>query len=245
MIQFVSRTVITAYVTAAAALIIANQTKHIFGLELDSSDSVATFWQIVYATARVFNEFSSSAILISGITAVIFITLQYKLRTLPNVAITLIIVSVINQVFKESIGFVHTLSSFDTSLWLTPDINVKSLNDYGSTILSASLAIALLCLLEGLSIGKSLAARAGSRIQTNRETFSIGMGNIGCSLLSGMPASGSLTRSSLNVESGAKTSASNLYAGIFVIIGYFSLGISFSIFQLHLLPCWLSLSDFH
>ena len=51
MIQFVSRTVITAYVTAAAALIIANQTKHIFGLELDSSDSVATFWQIVYATA--------------------------------------------------------------------------------------------------------------------------------------------------------------------------------------------------
>ena len=99
MIQFVSRTVITAYVTAAAALIIANQTKHIFGLELDSSDSVATFWQIVYATARVFNEFSSSAILISGITAVIFIALQYKLRTLPNVAITLIIVSVINQVF--------------------------------------------------------------------------------------------------------------------------------------------------
>lgn len=224
MIQFVSRTVITAYVTAAAALIIANQTKHIFGLELDSSDPVATFWQIVYATARVFNEFSASAILISGITAVIFITLQYKLRTLPNVAITLIIISVINQVFKESIGFVHTLSSFDTSLWLTPNISVKSLNDYGSTILSASLAIALLCLLEGLSIGKSLAARAGSRIQTNRETFSIGMGNIGCSLLSGMPASGSLTRSSLNVESGAKTSASNLYAGIFVIIGYFSLG---------------------
>ena len=46
MIQFVSRTVITAYVTAAAALIIANQTKHIFGLELDSSDSVATFGKL-------------------------------------------------------------------------------------------------------------------------------------------------------------------------------------------------------
>ena len=36
MIQFVSRTVITAYVTAATALIIANQTAYIFGLELDS-----------------------------------------------------------------------------------------------------------------------------------------------------------------------------------------------------------------
>jgi SulP family sulfate permease len=50
MIQFVSRTVITAYVTAAACLIIANQTKHIFGLELTSSVDLATFWQIAYAT---------------------------------------------------------------------------------------------------------------------------------------------------------------------------------------------------
>ena len=50
------------------------------------------------------------------------------------------------------------------------------------------------------------------------------MGNIGCSILSGMPASGSLTRSTLNIQSGAKTSASNLIAGIFVITGYFFLG---------------------
>ena len=88
----------------------------------------------------------------------------------------------------------------------------------------SSVAISLLCLLEGLSIGKSLAARAGERIQTNRETFAIGMGNVGCSFLSGMPASGSLTRSTLNIQSGAITSASNLIAGIFVIAGYFFLG---------------------
>jgi SulP family sulfate permease len=50
------------------------------------------------------------------------------------------------------------------------------------------------------------------------------MGNFGCSLLSGMPASGSLTRSSLNIQSGAKTSFSNLLAGIFVLIGYIFLG---------------------
>jgi SulP family sulfate permease len=50
------------------------------------------------------------------------------------------------------------------------------------------------------------------------------MGNVGCSLFSGMPASGSLTRSTLNIQSGAKTSASNLFAGIFVVAGYLSLG---------------------
>ena len=39
-----------------------------------------------------------------------------------------------------------------------------------------------------------------------------------------MPASGSLTRSSLNVESGAKTSIANIFAGVFVLLGFWALG---------------------
>ncbi len=224
MIQFVSRTVITAYVTAAAALIIANQAKHVLGLELDASDSIATFWQIIYATIRVLSEFSFSPLLISVFTAISYIFLQKKLKSLPNVAITLILVSVVNYLLKDYLGYIHTLARFDSSLSIFSSIHFNTLENFRGTILSASMAIALLCLLEGLSIGKSLAARAGERIHTNQETFSIGMGNIGCSVLSGMPASGSLTRSSLNIQSGAKSSASNLYAGIFIIIGYLSLG---------------------
>lgn len=224
MIQFVSRTVITAYVTAAAALIIANQIKHVLGLELDSSDSIATFWQIVYASFRVLADFSSSALALSGFTACCYLLLQYKLKMLPNVAITLILASVCNFIFEARLGPVNTLAHFDSSLGIFPSIQLSTIQNYGGTILWASVAISLLCLLEGLSIGKSLAARAGERIQTNQETFAIGMGNVGCSLFSGMPASGSLTRSTLNIQSGAKTSASNLFAGIFVIAGYLSLG---------------------
>ena len=105
-------------------------------------------------------------------------------------------------------------------------LNFKILIKNIDIILWASVAISLLCLLEGLSIGKSLAARDGKRIETNQETFSIGMGNIGCSLFSGMPASGSLTRSTLNIQSGAKTGVSNLLAGFLVLAGYFLLGSS-------------------
>ena len=42
--------------------------------------------------------------------------------------------------------------------------------------------------------------------------------------MSGMPASGSLTRSSLNVNSGAKTSLSNFYTGILILAGYLMVG---------------------
>lgn len=224
MIQFVSRTVITAYVTAAACLIIANQTKHIFGLELTSSVDLATFWQIAYATLLALGNISESSLILSLITAIVFCLLQLKIKSLPNVALTLLISSTINYFHTDFIGPVATLKSFDSSIGIFSAFEINIVSQNVSTILWASVAVSLLCLLEGLSIGKSLAARAGKRIETNQETFAIGMGNFGCSLLSGMPASGSLTRSSLNIQSGAKTSFSNLLAGIFVLIGYIFLG---------------------
>ena len=224
MIQFVSRTVITAYVTAAACLIIANQTKHIFGLELNSSGDLATFWQIAFATLLALGNISESSLILSLITAIVFCLLQLKIKSLPNVALTLLISSTINFFYTDSIGPVTTLNSFDSSIGIFSAFEINIVSQNVSTILWASVAVSLLCLLEGLSIGKSLAARAGKRIETNQETFAIGMGNFGCSLLSGMPASGSLTRSSLNIQSGAKTSFSNLLAGIFVLIGYIFLG---------------------
>ena len=224
MIQFVSRTVITAYVTAAACLIIANQTKHIFGLELTSSGDLATFWQIAYATLLALGNISESSLILSLITAIVFCLLQLKIKSLPNVALTLLISSTINYFHTDFIGPVATLKSFDSSIGIFSAFELNIVSQNVSTIFWASVAVSLLCLLEGLSIGKSLAARAGKRIETNQETFAIGMGNFGCSLLSGMPASGSLTRSSLNIQSGAKTSFSNLLAGIFVLIGYIFLG---------------------
>ena len=224
MIQFVSRTVITAYVTAAACLIIANQAKHVFGLELHSEGALATFWQIAFATILALGDISGPALFISFLTAVIFLILEFKFKALPNVAITLILLAIINFLWADSIGFVHTLDSFDSSAAIGATFNFDTLSDNSGPIISASIAISLLCLLEGLSIGKSLAARAGQRIETNQETLAIGMGNIGCSIFSGMPSSGSLTRSTLNIQSGAMTGASNLWTGLFLVLGYLLLG---------------------
>ena len=117
-----------------------------------------------------------------------------------------------------------TLSSFESNFVLI-DPNSKNLFfDYWQEILWVSVALSLLCLLEGLSIGKSLASRVGDRIDTNKETLVIGLTNIGCSLLTCMPASGSLTRSSLNIQSGASTRNSNIYTGLLVLVGFFLLG---------------------
>ena len=224
MVQFVSRTVITAYVTAAAFLIIANQSKHVLGLSGQGEGTPSTFWGILSHTFDNIAQSSAPSIWLGLITAVVFLFLQMWMRTLPNVALTLIVASLVGILFEHFHWKVSYLDSFESTRSFLVIPSLQAFGSHWETILWSASAVSLLCLLEGLSIGKSLAARAGERIDSNQETFSIGASNIGCSVLSGMPASGSLTRSSLNVQSGAKTGISNLIAGALMLLGYFLLG---------------------
>jgi SulP family sulfate permease len=78
--------------------------------------------------------------------------------------------------------------------------------------------------LEGTSIGKSLASRAGQKLDSNQEMLGMGLANIGCALYQGMPASGSLTRSQLNWNSGAATPLASIISGLLCAIGAYALG---------------------
>jgi len=224
MIQFISRTVITAYVTAAAFLIIANQLRHILGLSFIEGSTPSSFIELLAFLWNSLGNLSLPPLFLSLLTALVFFFFQSKLKTFPNVALTLVISALFALLF-ERYGFNLTyLDSFDSNWAFLSLPSHSGFSHHWQTILWSSFAIALLCLLEGLSIGKSLSARFGKRIDTDRETLAIGLSNIGCSIFSGMPASGSLTRSSLNVNSGALSCFSNVYTGLFILAGYFLLG---------------------
>tara|TARA_B110000305_G_C19443417_1_gene643318 strand:+ start:285 stop:2108 length:1824 start_codon:yes stop_codon:yes gene_type:complete len=223
LIQFISRTVVTGYITAAALLIIANQIKNALGITFDPTESANTFFEVLFLSVKKIPQFDSSTVTISAITLIIFLIIGKKFKTLPNVAVTLIVVSIIYAFLSETGSFhVATLDSIATSGWLVtmPVFEMAQINQLGG----AAIAIALLCVLEGTSIGKSLAARTGSRIDPNQEMFSIGMANVGCSFFSGMAASGSLTRSVLNWSSGAKTPLASYFSGIICVVGAVLLG---------------------
>jgi SulP family sulfate permease len=226
LIQYISRTVVTGYITAAAILIIANQVKNVVGVSFAEGEEPRTFVQVVYFTALHLGDVvRPDTILLSLCTAAIFYLLNWKFKDLPNVAITLIAMSVVSFLFidvlelADGIKRLTSVSAGDWELTLPPlDL------EWMSTLAGTSLAIALLCVLEGMSIGRSLAARAGQRLDANQEMFNIGMANIGCGLLNGMPASGSLTRSALGYESGGTTPLASLYCGLIVALGVVAVG---------------------
>jgi len=222
-IQFISRTVVIGYITAAALLISLNQVKNALGFTFDSDEKADSFFESLYYTALHLHETHWPSLVLSLITFAVYFGLSQKLPKLPNVAITLVIMSLVAAFFEPLGGTgLRFLQAVNASEWnFTPPPL-----DFGmaSTLLSGALAIALLSVLEGTSIGKSLAARSGARLDTNQEMFSMGISNIACGFFSGMPASGSLTRSVLNINSGARTPMASIYSGLIVATGAVTIG---------------------
>ncbi|MDQ8186523.1 SulP family inorganic anion transporter [Pelagicoccus sp. SDUM812002] len=226
LIQYVSRTVITGYITAAASLIIANQLRKTLGFDFTAEEKAeaSTFFQVVDLTIRHLSEVQWATFGLSVATAAIFIVLERFVKRLPSVAVTLVLSSLLAYLCTRyipnfSVALLPGLNASEWGLTFPANLSQESIN----LMLSPAIAIALLCTLEGNSIGKSLAAREGARLNSNQEMFSVGMANIGCALFSGMAASGSLTRSQLNVGSGAFTPLSGLYSGIIMFASAFVL----------------------
>lgn len=237
--QYISRTVITGYITAAALMIIASQLRHVLGINYTEYQNAqaTTFARDLIYTLQQIPQLHHESCLLGIMTFVVYYLLKRLVPTWPVVALTLMILSLSNIAINELLHIsppewdlyrywlpsnVHHLQPILLSGWpvSVPSVNFESIGK----IANAAMAVALMCALEGSSIGKSLAARSGERFDSNQEMYSMGMVNIASSFFGGMPASGSLTRSQLAWSSGNRTSLSSLFNGVLVVAFIFFLG---------------------
>ncbi|MFL2848428.1 MAG: SulP family inorganic anion transporter [Coraliomargaritaceae bacterium] len=221
LIKYVSRSVITGYITAAALFIILNQIPNILQLNLTGINK-DNFFNLIVGMFQNISLTHFPTLAMSLLTLLLYTLLNLKFRKLPNIAIVLIVISIFSYFINGKQYGIFFLPSIDQSFlsFSIPQISFGSIK----LLTSTAIAIALLCILEGISIGKSLAIKKGVHLNNDQAMYSIGMTNIACSLFAGMPASGSLTRSSLNYESGSQTVFSNLFSGIIILIGIFTVG---------------------
>lgn len=222
MLQFISRSVLVGYISGAAVLIVANQLVHFLGVrDLLDRETTSTFVGLVIGLFQVIHKTDWVSVLIGGTTIAVYIGLIRCLPKWPIFAITLILVSAVfgNLIHSDVRPFLN-VSTFEAfSLGdLTPRMpNLLREGIYAdlSSLLGVALAIAFLACLENTLMSKNLASKAGDPSDVNQDMFAVGMSNMATAVAGGMPASGSLTRSMLNYESGARTRFSSLICGLF------------------------------
>ncbi len=221
-VQYISRSVLTGYITAAALLIIVNQIPAAFGFHTARQSTVA---QTLAEDIRHISEFTWDSVGLALLTGVIYVLGKRFWPKAPHVVIAVAVVSFVGFLCEK---FFPTQFVFET----LGAVSIESMGlrlptfslELFSQLASPAFAIAFLCILESASIAKTLAARSGDRFDPNQQMYSLGLANLANAFTGGMPASGSLTRSTLNWSSGARTGVSSIFSGLLLLLGLLLFG---------------------
>ncbi|HYF36633.1 MAG TPA: SulP family inorganic anion transporter, partial [Prosthecobacter sp.] len=233
--QYISRTVVVAYVTGASVLIIANQAAHILGVPLTVQTEDGTTFQprtlpgIIVQLFKGLGEAHWQSLALAGVTAGLYMVVRKLRPAWPALALALILASLaavgMRSLDIDVATFADAKFSWVDLLPPFPEFGTtKFLSDF-SRLFGLAVAIAFLSTVESSSMAKTMSGvQGGQRVDLNQDMFSLGMANLGCSYLSGMPCSGSLTRSALNYSSGAQTPVAGVINGMCCLIGALTLG---------------------
>ncbi len=233
--QYISRTVVVAYVTGAALLITANQLPALLGVHLSDSSNAAATAQgpvtlpgLLYRTALAIPDAAPPSLLAALLTFGLFgLVKKYRPRW-PAFAVTLASVTALIGLLRP-LGFAPETFAGQGFGWREllpqfPDFASASTLPNASRLFGLAVAMAFLCTLENSVMAKTLASRSGRRVDANQDMLSLGVANLACAYGSGMPASASLTRSALNYESGARTGLASVFCGTLCLIVALLLG---------------------
>ena len=224
LLQYVSRSVIVGYLAGCALLIIANQLAPALGVS--PAAGATTFAGLIAGLIASLPSVQWPALALSALTLGTHLLLRRRWPRLPTFALALAAGALAGAGLKALDLPIDTLPAFTTRdlVPAIPNLSDPAVWSRLSPLVGLAFAIAFVSALEGTMMAKSLASRTGDRVDLNQEILSVGAANLATSFLSGLPASGSLTRSSLNYASGAVSQASSLVAGLLCTAAAIGLG---------------------
>ena len=223
LVNFASRAVLLGFTGGAGVLIAAGQLKHLLRLDVPRSPHLvltlrSTFSQVQEA------HLTSIAI---GVGTIVFTLLINRIwRKLPGSLMALAAAgAVIAAMGSERLG-VAVVGEVPRALPSLTPFSVTGLEDGNlvAVLVTGSLAVAALGLVEAISIAREIARQSGERLDVNQELVGQGIANIAAGLFSGYASSGSFTRSAVNFHAGARTQLSGVFGGLFVLAGVLAFG---------------------
>ncbi len=219
--QFISRSVVIGYGSAIGCLLVLSQLHHLLGV---GSTNGASLWAAPFdALRRVWHgEINFWTVGVAAAAFLFFSVVKWLRPRWPEALLGLVVFALAAK-FAGLQGFgVATLGAGGPLFARLPDfkglpITLREIETVRALLVPA-VAIALLGMLEAVSIAKTYSIKSGDRIDTNRELVAMGLGNLGAACFAAMPGSASFARSAANFQAGARTQVSGLVSSLFVLV---------------------------
>ena len=213
LIAFISHSVIVGFTAAAALLIAASQLGPSLGIETERGGGVVErIWRVI----GQIDEMSPIACAIAALTLGSIVISQSISRRIPAYLIALLVGAAAGQLLGAEANGIKMFTALPSVI---PSFGVPlpSLAQ-AVDLIPGALAIAVVGLLEAISIGRAFAARRDEPYDSNQEIVGQGLSNFFGGFLNCYAGSGSFTRSGLNAESGAQTPLSAIFAAAWLML---------------------------
>mgnify|MGYP000875606243 CR=1 FL=1 len=222
--QFISRSVIIAYSTSIGLLMAAAQVPNLFGVAQPERGNFVE--GLLYTGMHLATlDFNMYAAIMGVATLLLFWAIERFFPKLPSALFGLVFLSLITKYGGLDHLGIHTIKDEGSLAVAVPSFIGMPLDSANpaviSPLLGAAFAIALLGMLEAVSISKSLAAKSGQRLDTNQELIAMGLANVANSLYGAMPGSASFARSAANYQAGAQTQIAAMASSLMVLAALF------------------------
>ena len=214
LVNFMSKPVINGFTSAAALIIIFSQLKHLFGVEVISSNKFHIQVINTLQSVPLTNPYDFG-IGIGGILIIIAIKKWFK--KIPSILVVVVLATCVVYFFGMDAYGVHVVGRVPAGL---PSFQLHNFSwDKVTEIWPIALTLALIGFLETISIGKALEEM--NRTETmdpNQELVALGTANMVGSFFQSYPVTSSFSRSAINHGAGAKSPIASIISVLMVVL---------------------------
>jgi SulP family sulfate permease len=215
LVQFVPHPVILGFTAGIGVIILSTQLGNIFGLS--DLDKFAYFHQNIIEFVSNIGAMSWTPL---GVTVMTIFFIEGSRKLVPKLpsALTGVILSTL-VVVAFNLDVLTIKESFGAIPQSLPGIKLPVF-DFARmlTLFPAALAIASLGILETLLTAIAADSMTGKKHNSDKELFGLGLGNIASALFGGISVCGVISRTTLNVKTGAQTRMAAVFKSLFLLV---------------------------
>ncbi len=212
--QFLSRAVVTGFLFGAAIDVVIGELPKLTGTEVDGTNSLRELGSWL----RSLGETQWATLVVGVIALVVVFGLRRIAPRMPGALVLVVgglLASWLLDLGAHGVALVgdvpRGLPSFDV-----PDLTLMW--DHVVIVAIAAVALVLIGFSQTAGDARAFAAKHRYQIDIDQESLAQAFANTGSGLLQGMPVSTSLSASSLNDHSGARTGLASITSGLTVLL---------------------------
>jgi high affinity sulfate transporter 1 len=212
--QFLSRAVVTGFLFGAALDVVIGELPKLTGTDVTGANPL----QELRSWFGTLNDASLVTLLVGGVSLAVVFGLRALAPRIPGALVLVVGGLLASWIFDLGAHGVALVGEVPRGL---PSVELpkwQQVGDHASVIALAAVALVLIGFSQTAGDSRTFAAKHRYRIDINQESVAQGMANAGSGLFQGMPVSTSLSASSLNDHSGARTGLASLTSGVIVLL---------------------------